>query len=66
MTESPIRHSAKVYQFPKGGRAALHGHRLVKSAAALVPARRVSRVEFGSCWYHEVAIQDDAELVRWN
>ena len=66
MTESLNRSSAKIYQFPKGGRASLHGQRLVKQAAAIVPSRRVKPVEFGSCWYHEAAIEDAAESVRWN
>lgn len=66
MTETHIRPSAKIYQFPKGGRAALHGQRLVKQAAAIVPSRRVKAVDFGSCWYHEAAIEDAAESVRWS
>lgn len=65
MTEKLNRQSAKIYEFPKGGRASLHGHRLVKTAAALVPAsNRIARVEFGAAWYHDVAIQE-AEMVRW-
>ncbi len=66
MTERQTRQTAKIYQFPQGGRASLHGQRLVKSAASLVPPRGVGHIEFGACWYHEVAIQDDAEMVRWN
>jgi hypothetical protein len=66
MTEKLNRQSAKIYQFPRGGRASLHGQRLVKQAAAIVPSRLARHVEFGSCWYHEVAIEEDAELVRWS
>jgi hypothetical protein len=66
MEERQIRPTAKIYQFPKGGRAALHGHRLVKPADAIVPAWDFRNVEFGGCWYHEDAIQEDARLVRWN
>ncbi len=66
MTERQMRQTAKIYQFPKGGRAALHGQRLVKSADSIVPARRVGHIDFGDCWYHETAIIDDAEMVRWN
>lgn len=66
MTETQYRQSAKIYQFPKGGRASLHGQRLVKKAAAIVPSRLARHAEFGSCWYHEAAIEDDAELVRWS
>ncbi len=66
MEERQIRPTAKIYQFPKGGRASLHGQRLVKTADAIVPAWDFRKVEFGSCWYHEDAIQEDARLVRWN
>ncbi len=65
MTEMSIRPSAKIYQFPKGGRASLHGHRIVKQASAIVQSRLARPVEYGSCWYHQAAI-DDAELVRWS
>jgi hypothetical protein len=63
MTETAIRSTAKIYEFPRGGRAALHGQRLVKTAAAIIPVRRAGRVEFGASWYHEAAIQD-AEGMR--
>lgn len=66
MTEIQYRQTAKIYQFPRGGRASLHGERLVKKAAAIVPSRLARHVEFGSCWYHQVAIEEDAELVRWS
>jgi hypothetical protein len=66
MTETALRPTAKIYQFPRGGRASLHGQRLVRSAASIVPPKRVGHVDFGACWYHEAAIQDDAEMVRWN
>ncbi|WP_082072836.1 DUF2735 domain-containing protein [Hyphomicrobium sp. 99] len=65
MTEMHMRPSAKIYQFPRGGRASLHGQRLVKQAAAIIPSRLARPVEYGSCWYHEAAIED-AELVRWS
>ena len=65
MTEKLNRQSAKIYEFPSGGRAELHGHRLVKKAAAIVPAsNRIAKVEFGTGWYHDAAIQE-AEMVRW-
>ncbi|MET0640049.1 MAG: DUF2735 domain-containing protein, partial [Hyphomicrobium sp.] len=40
MTETSIRPTAKIYQFPRGGRASLHGARLVKQAAAIMPVGR--------------------------
>lgn len=51
------RTSAKIYQFPVGGRAA-HGQR----AAAAQPASRPCAI--GSGWYHEAAIQEEAERNR--
>lgn len=59
--------SAKIYQFPAGGRAAFGPRRLedTKTAAdpgalpgaSLGPAR-VSEVACGDSWYHEAAIQE--------
>ncbi len=66
MDERRSRHTAKIYQFRKGGRAPLHGQRLVKSADAILPAWHFREVEFGSCWYHEDAIHEDARLIRWS
>lgn len=63
MTEKAIRPTAKIYEFPRGGRASLHGQRLVKQAAAIVPVRRYGIPEFGASWYHEAAIVE-AEGMR--
>lgn len=51
--------SAKIYQFPAGGRAALGGRRYEEAKAALdfIPSR-VSEAACGSGWYHEAAIQE--------
>jgi hypothetical protein len=57
MTANSNRGSAKIYQFPAGGRAGL-GSR--SDAARLVEeftASRVARVACGSAWYHEEAVQ---------
>ena len=51
--------SAKIYQFPAGGRAALGVRRHEEIRAATDPApSRVSEVACGGSWYHEAAIQD--------
>ena len=56
--------SAKIYQFPAGGRAALGGRRQEEAKAASdLGSLRVSEAACGSGWYHEAAIQD-AELTR--
>jgi Protein of unknown function (DUF2735) len=51
--------SAKIYQFPVGGRSAIGGHRCEEpvSAADLGPSR-VNEVAVGGAWYHEAAIQE--------
>ena len=51
--------SAKIYQFPAGGRAALGVRRHEETKAATDPGpSRVSEAACGGSWYHEAAIQD--------
>lgn len=59
MTTGLNHASAKIYQFPSGGRAALAGRRYgeIKTAAEL-PSSRVSDIAIGGAWYHEAAIQE--------
>ncbi|KJC36126.1 glutamine synthetase [Bradyrhizobium sp. LTSP885] len=48
--------SAKIYQFPAGGRAALSGRRYGDARTALA-----AQVETSNCsdsWYHQAAIED--------
>jgi hypothetical protein len=53
--------SAKIYQFPVGGRRPI-GARLEEAKAAVdINALRVSEVACGSGWYHEAAIEADAK-----
>jgi hypothetical protein len=63
MTTSHFNGSAKIYQFPVGGRAAVNSRRdEIKPATDIAP----SLVAFGSGgWYHEEAIQE-AEKARKN
>jgi hypothetical protein len=49
MTTSTAQTTAKIYQFPVGGRRAVEAHREPTPAVA----------SFGS-WYHEAAIQEEA------
>jgi glycerol-3-phosphate dehydrogenase len=51
--------SAKIYQFPAGGRSALGGRRYeeAKAVTDLAPSR-ASAVAVGGAWYHDAAIQD--------
>ena len=58
MNTSLNQGSAKIYQFPAGGRAALGGRRYGEAKAALdcLPARQ--RSACSGSWYHEAAIED--------
>ncbi|WP_213742778.1 DUF2735 domain-containing protein [Bradyrhizobium sp. dw_411] len=51
--------SAKIYQFPVGGRAAFGGRRLeeTRTSTDLSPSR-ISEAAVGGSWYHEAAIQE--------
>jgi hypothetical protein len=52
--------TAKIYQFPAGGRSALGGRRYGEtgSAADLAAAPRASEALCSDSWYHEAAIRD--------
>lgn len=49
--------TAKIYQFPVGGRSAV-GQRRGEPTNTADLATRVSDVVCGSGWYHEAAIQE--------
>jgi hypothetical protein len=57
---SSLNHgSAKIYQFPAGGRAALGGRRYSDAQPAVEQdAPRMSDVTVGGAWYHDAAIQE--------
>ena len=63
MTESSLRETARIYQFPVRDRATKVNHRESQKKVAELAAARVADAEFGSGWYHEAAIQD-AERAR--
>ena len=55
--------SAKIYQFPAGGRAALGKGRLEEvKAVADPPTPRVNEALCSDSWYHEAAIQDSRSV----
>lgn len=59
MNSSLNQGSAKIYQFPAGGRAALGGHRFGDTQAATeLTAPPVNLADCSGSWYHEAAIQD--------
>jgi hypothetical protein len=59
MNTSFNRGSAKIYQFPAGGRSAndRRRHEETRSASDLASSR-VSEVACSDAWYHEAAIQE--------
>ena len=57
MTASPDRQSAKIFQFPEGGRAALGGRRDEAEPVVTFAASRIAKVASGGAWYHEEAVQ---------
>jgi hypothetical protein len=51
--------SARIYQFPVGGRSALAGRTPSEAKTATdLASSRVSEVACASSWYHEAAIQE--------
>jgi hypothetical protein len=55
-SQSAHGQSAKILQFPVGGRRAIAGHRASTDAAELM-AQRVSDA-VSACWYHDAAIAE--------
>ncbi len=57
------RGSAKIYQFPVGGRSANDRRRHEETGSATEPASsRVSEVACSDAWYHESAIQESKPI----
>ncbi len=51
--------SAKIYQFPAGGRSALGARRRDETSTTTdLASSRVSEVAVGGAWYHEAAIEE--------
>jgi hypothetical protein len=51
--------SAKIFQFPAGGRAALGGRRYGEAKSAVEHGLpRETEVAVGGAWYHDAAIQE--------
>lgn len=58
MTTTLHRETAKIYQFPAGGRAAVkNGRKALQATEALSPVRP-SKIVCGGSWYHEAAIEE--------
>lgn len=59
MNISPIGGSAKIYEFPRGGRAGLAKAREMSNFEANLAILRAMPVASGGSWYHEEAIRAD-------
>jgi hypothetical protein len=59
MNTSLNQGSAKIYQFPAGGRSALGGRRYDESKAASdLASSRVNEANCSGSWYHQAAIDE--------
>ena len=65
MTANSLRGSAKIFQFPTGGRAAFGGRVYEVESGENIATLRVAKVASGDASYHEEAVQD-AERARKN
>ncbi len=56
------RPTAKIYTFPSGGRAPPPRFRdSQKPSARMAQDERLTRAEYGDCWYHDAAVVEEAE-----
>jgi hypothetical protein len=58
MNTSLNKGSAKIYQFPAGGRAAIGGSHYDEVKSAGTFTSRVNEAACSDSWYHEAAIQE--------
>lgn len=58
MTEMTKRQSAKIYQFPAGGRAGLSIQNDAERRDETVAMKQPKIVLGGGCWYHDEAMKD--------
>ena len=56
--------SARIYQFPAGGRAALGGRSYGETKSIDHNAPRVNEAMCSDSWYHEEAIQQEKALSK--
>jgi hypothetical protein len=67
MTAELHRPTAKIYTFPSGGRAPPVRYREDQKSSSRPSTSRtaqdecLARVEYGSCWYHDAAVVEEAE-----
>jgi Protein of unknown function (DUF2735) len=59
MTANAIGGTAKIYQFPKGGRAGLSSGRHETNLAESFAMPRIAKLAYGGASYHEAAIREE-------
>jgi hypothetical protein len=64
MTTTVHRETAKIYQFPAGGRAALIAGRGITQILEVPSPVRPSTNVYGGSWYHEAAIQEADPVLK--
>lgn len=57
MTTSLNQESARIYQFPAGGRSALGGRSYLDAQPA-IDAAHINSAACSGSWYHEAAIEE--------
>ncbi len=63
-TSAMNRPTAKIYQFPLGGRAALAGRRPALRPTTRVVREKLTKRIYLDAWYHQAAIED-SEMARF-
>lgn len=55
------RPTAKIYQFPAGGRASADNPRHNVQPVQQQAAAHFQAIDFGESWYHQAALEEEAE-----
>jgi hypothetical protein len=58
MTTTMQRETAKIYEFPAGGRTSRNAWPSSKPASHPPPAK-LAKIEYGGSWYHEAAVEEE-------
>ncbi|HPG88475.1 MAG TPA: DUF2735 domain-containing protein [Hyphomicrobium sp.] len=66
MTSNAQIETAKIYQFPVGGRAALTTRAGLASQASELEIAAAPRVAVGGSWYHDAAVQEADKVTNSN
>jgi len=59
MTANASEGTAKIYQFPKGGRAGLSSGRYETNLSENFAMPRIAKLAYGGASYHEAAIREE-------